>query len=241
MSGEGGRGEPRLTPLSEIVSRFPPGEWQEALGAAIVDERLARDGVARDLHTPIAQNLSALGLRMSAVLNDLGRGATVGPAAQIVELQALLETVLDQVRDLIRQLNPSPVDRAGLRFALEYLIDQNRSRFKALTLELSHDLPVPKPAARALAAICAPCLDHVGLTGGTSVRVQVGRNTLGWILEVLYDGSSPEIEVSPARRFSLLRLQYCAISYGVAVAVGGAPGGAARIRAAYSAPDEALV
>jgi signal transduction histidine kinase len=240
MSPAGAGPESRSISLSEITAQFSGLEWQEALAALIRQTQLSQDRASRLLHDQTGQNLSAVGLQLCALLLDFKEQAPE-LSTRISEIQSLIEKAMDQVREVSRQLNPSAVDGAGLRFALEHLIEERRARFEGtLTLEFAVGLRVPRPAARALACVAGYCLDHACNRGARVVQIRVAPDTLGWILEVLYDRSSSQSskEVKATGRLSLLRLQYSAMSYGLAVAIEEAPGGATRIRAAYSASDE---
>src|SRR5450432_1244050 len=73
-----------------------------------------RSKVAKFLHDIIGQNLTALGLQLDLVRMDL---ETVSPAtcAHVLEIQQLLGAMMEEVREFSYQLNPSIVERAGLR------------------------------------------------------------------------------------------------------------------------------
>jgi signal transduction histidine kinase len=240
MSAGGEGPGSRSISLAGITAQFSGSEWQRALAALIRQSQLTQDRASRLLHDQTGQNLSAAGLQLSALLHEIKEHVPELPA-RIAGIQSLLEKAMDQVREVSRELNPSAVDRAGLRFALEHLIEERRPPFEGTaTIELAEGARVPRPVSRALACVAGYCLDHACKGGAKVLRIRVVPDALGWILEVLYDGSSPpsSIEGKAADRLSLLRLQYYAMSHGVEVAIEEAPGGATLMRAAWSAPDE---
>ena len=80
------------------------------------------------LHDMVGQNLTALGLQLDLARMDLEEAAPE-TCARIGEIQKVLETIMEQVRDYSYHLNPSAVERAGLRSALDRLLTHMRERF----------------------------------------------------------------------------------------------------------------
>ena len=224
------------TDLTTITAQFPASDWQQALAGPIRQSQLDQDRVARVLHDSVGQNLSAAGLELGLLVHDFEDRAPE-LAARISELQTLLEKTLEQVREISR-LNPSAVDHAGLCFALEHLIEGRPD----VSLEFPGGLRVPRPAARALFRIAGYCLGHASVCGAQQIRLKVSKNALGWILEVLYDVTSPIIYTdSPANvRLGLVLLQYYAIRSGLTVTFEDIPGGGTKLRAAYYPDGESF-
>src|ERR1035438_3718930 len=90
----------------------------QMLFAAIQEHDAALDGLARVLHDDVSQVLSAVGLQLDAMRMDF-RDQAPGLDDRAVEIQTMLEQVIEQLRDISNELNPSIVERAGLQFALE--------------------------------------------------------------------------------------------------------------------------
>src|SRR5579871_5290082 len=97
----------------------------EMLFAAIQEHDAALAGVARVLHDDVSQVLSAVGLQLDAMRMDFKDQA---PAIddRAAEIQTMLEQVIEQLRDISNELNPSVVERAGLQFALDRLAGKVR-------------------------------------------------------------------------------------------------------------------
>ena len=81
---------------------------------ALKAQEFERNMVSKFLHDSVGQNLTALGLQLDLVRMDL---ESVSPetCARIAEIQKVLETMMEQVREYSYELNPSAVERAGLR------------------------------------------------------------------------------------------------------------------------------
>lgn len=224
------------TELSTITAQFPASDWQQALAGPIRQAQLDQDRVARVLHDSVGQNLSAAGLELGLLVHDF-KDRVPELAARVSELQMVLEKTIEQVRDISR-LSPSAVDHAGLRFALEHLIESRPN----VSLEFPGDLRVPRPAARALFRIAGYGLEHASVCGAQRIRLRVSNDALGWILEVLYDVTSPVIYTdSPANvRLGLVLLQYYAIRSGLTVIFENIPGAGTKLRATYNPDGESF-
>ncbi len=100
------------------------------------------------MHDDVSQVLSAVGLQLDAIRMDF-REQGPGLDSRTIEIQELLEQAIEQLRDISNELNPSIVERAGLRFALDRLAETVRSNFRgALRLHLDASLRVPTILAK---------------------------------------------------------------------------------------------
>lgn len=159
----------------------------EKLAALIRERDEGNRRAARALHDQIGPSLAAAGLHLELLRRD------VAPAAEkAAEIQQILEDALERVRALSRELDPSPVERAGLTFALDRMVETARPRFSGkLRLISDCKVRIPLPVASALhrAAECAfdNALRHSGadaitvaLRGRRSVRLEVRDNGAGF-------------------------------------------------------------
>lgn len=220
--------------LSAITREFPASDWREAFAGLLRQSQLDQDRAARLLHDSVGQNLSAFGLELSVLLVEF-KDRVPELAARVTGLQNLLEGTIDQVRAISR-LHPSPVDQAGLRFALEHLVASRRN----IRLDYPEGFRVPREPARALFRVGGSSIEHASLCGANEIRVQVSKDTLGWVLEVLYDVTSPsDFRNAPANiRLSLLLVDYHAIRSGIRVVLENLPGGVTGLRAIYGPEAE---
>jgi glucose-6-phosphate-specific signal transduction histidine kinase len=229
------------TELSAITAKFSGGEWQEALGRFLRDSQLAQDAAGRRLHDEVGQNLSALGLQLGVLILDY---PDLAPefVERVPEIQALLEKTIVQVREIGAHLNPSAADRAGLRYALEYLIEERRADVTELKLDFPRDLRVPRLASRALFRVAADSIDYVCSTATNKARIRIFEQGLSWVLEVLYNSLRPQDfeRLEAGQRLTLLSLHYQAMRAGVRVVFDDLSGGVSVLRATYAAKDERL-
>ena len=90
------------------------------VGAVTTAQEEERNRLARELHDDTIQNLIALKQRVQSARRKIGQDpATL--EKQLAELQALLETTMQEVRRFSRDLRPIYLEEAGLVSALEAL------------------------------------------------------------------------------------------------------------------------
>ncbi len=112
-----------LTPLASAEQ-----ELRSAVLGALKAQEFERNMVSQFLHDMVGQNLTALGLQLDLLRMDLD-GAAPQACSQIGEIQKLLGAVMEEVREYSYELNPSAVERAGLRSAVDRLVARLRTRF----------------------------------------------------------------------------------------------------------------
>ena len=154
-----------------------------------------REGIARDLHDGLGQELTSLRL-----LSGLGR--QLHPADSTGELFAELEQQVDQLQQGLRRvllaLRPQRLDELGLVEALEELTRDRRRRSGLAITFAATDVPVPLPADVSVAAyrIAQEAINNA-LRHAEADRIDIvlrgDRGDL--VLEVADDG----VGVSPER------------------------------------------
>src|ERR1700684_2030759 len=127
------------------VASSPPPALAAMLFAAMNEHEAVLSRVSRLLHDDVSQVLSAVGLQLDAMRMDF-REQAPGVDGRATEIQELLEQAIEQLRDISNELNPSIVERAGLQFALDRLIDKARKNFPG-TLRLHYDPVTRVPTA----------------------------------------------------------------------------------------------
>ncbi len=83
-----------------------------------------RRRIARELHDEIGQALTVIQLNLQAVLRSR---ETAGAEARLEESLAVVDRVLEQVRDISLELRPSMLDELGLEPALSWYITRHAS------------------------------------------------------------------------------------------------------------------
>jgi two-component system sensor histidine kinase UhpB len=104
----------------------------------ITIQEAERKRIAQDLHDDLGQGMTALLLRLNAILNN----ASPGMEESLLDAIRSAESLTGQVRQLARQLYPPPLDAVPLPKALESLCS-SFSQHAKLYVDLSsdHDLP----------------------------------------------------------------------------------------------------
>jgi len=181
-----------------------------------------RSKVARFLHDIIGQNLTALGLQLDLVRMDL---ESVSPetCAHVSEIQQLLGVMMEEVRDFSYLFNPSIVERAGLRPALDRLADGLRTRF-AGTLRVSADplLRLDPKIASAMYQIAQEALENsVQHAGCSTIEIALKSTRTGTVLEIRDNGHGfdPADPAGGGRGLGLLSMEHYAAQAGLDLSI----------------------
>src|SRR5579863_75301 len=163
----------------------------QMLFAAIQEHDTALDGVARVLHDDVSQVLSAVGLQLDAMRMDF-RDQAPGIDARATEIQTMLEQVIEQLRDISNELNPSIVERAGLQFALDRLAGKFRKTFAgSLRLHFDSSARVPTGIATIFYRITECALELAMAAPDCSlIDIYVKRSQGEYVLEITANGAS---------------------------------------------------
>ncbi len=218
-----------ITPLATAEH-----ELRHAVLSALKSQEFERKMVAKFLHDNVGQNLTALGLQLDLVRMDLD---AVSPplATRIGEIQQLLGSIMEEVRDYHYELNPSTVERAGLRVALDRLAARVRSRFTgSIRLNVDPSLKFDPKVATALYHIAQEALENsVQHSGCSAIEISVKSSRSGLLLEVRDDGRGfdPADLAGGGRGLGLLSMEHHAVQAGVELSVASTPGKGTRVRA----------
>jgi signal transduction histidine kinase len=217
-------------------------DWQDAerkmrekiLGALEAQE-FERRVAARFLHDKIGQNLTAIGLQLDLVRMDL-QPAAKGAAERISEVQKLLGDVMEEVRRYSYDLNPSMVERAGLRTALDRLATSLRERFKG-TVRVNADptLRIETALALALYNIARAAVENAAQHAGCSViEIAVKSTNAGPCVEVRDNGKGFDpADVAARRGLGLLMMEHHAAQAGLELTFQSVGRNGAVVRAAF--------
>ncbi len=209
----------------------------QMLFAAIQEHDAALDGVARVLHDDVSQVLSAVGLQLDAMRMDF-RDQAPGIDARAVEIQTMLEQVIDQLRDISNELNPSIVERAGLQFALDRLAGKIRKNFSgSLRLHFDATARVPTAIATTFYKIAECALEGaVARPRCSAIDIQLKKGPGDFVLEIRDNAQADESDRSKIPLARLL-LDYYATKGRVALDIQGGPSRGTVIRASHPLPD----
>jgi PAS domain S-box-containing protein len=192
-------------------------ELRHTVLGALRAMEFTRNMTARFLHDSVGQNLTALGLQLDLVRMDL-EGISPELQSRIGEVQQLLETMMEEVREYSYELNPSTVERAGLRSALDRFLVRIKSRFPGtVRVNVDPSLKIDPKIAAALYQIAQEAVENaVQHSSCSSIEIAVKSSRTGIYLEVRDNGRGFDpADLDSARRgLGLLSMEHYAAEAG---------------------------
>ena len=197
-------------------------ELRNTVLGALRQQQFERGSISRFLHDVVGQNLTALGLQLDLIRMDVP-DLSVEPLERLKEVQKLLEQIMAQVRDYSYELNPSAVERAGLRPALDRLAARLRDRITGtLRINVDPSLKIDPHTASALYHIAEEALDNaVQHAGCSAIEIAVKSTRNGATLEVRDNGRGfdPSDLLNGSRGLGLLSMEHHAAEAGLELEV----------------------
>lgn len=146
----------------------------EELAALCAESRSTLTRAGRALHDDVGPQLAGAGILLSLVRSDFPKAAL-----EVQEALSALDQAMERVRALSQELNPSPVDRLGLRNALLRLAEED----PRVEVTYSATAKPPREVASVLYETAAAAIRaaanagaeriQVGVTGGAGLRLRV--------------------------------------------------------------------
>ena len=189
---------------------------------ALKAQEFERNMASKFLHDSVGQNLTALGLQLDLIRMDL---ETVAPGicVRIGEIQKLLEGMMEQVREYSYELNPSAVERTGLRTALDRLAGRVRERFTgSLRLNVDPSLKLDVRIASAMYQISQEAVENaVQHSSCSAIEIAVKSTRIGTFLEVRDNGKGfdPAGLLGGCRGLGLLSMEHYAAQAGLDLSI----------------------
>jgi signal transduction histidine kinase len=197
-------------------------ELRHAVLGALKAQEFERAMISRFLHDSVGQNLTALGLQLDLVRMDL-ESSSPDTCRRIGDIQKLLEEMMESVREYSYELNPSTVERAGLRPALDRLAERIRTRFPGtLRLNVDPSLKLDPKLASALYQILQEGVQNaVQHSGCSAIEIALKSTRTGTISEVRDNGRGfdPADLVSGRRGLGLLSMEHYAAQAGLELTI----------------------
>lgn len=197
-------------------------ELRRTVLSALKAQEFERNMLSKFLHDSVGQNLTALGLQLDLIRMDL-ETASPETCGRIGEIQKLLEGMMEEVREYSYALNPSTVERAGLRSALDRLAVRIRERFTGtLRLNVDPSLKLDKTIAVALYQIAHEAVENaVQHSSCSSIEIAVKSSRTGTFLEVRDNGRGfdPADPLGGGRGLGLLSMEHYAAQAGLELAI----------------------
>jgi signal transduction histidine kinase len=210
-------------------------ELRRTVLSALKAQEFERNMLSKFLHDSVGQNLTALGLQLDLIRMDL-EGVSPETCGRIAEIQKLLEGMMEEVREYSYALNPSTVERAGLRFALDRLAGRIRERFSGtLRLNVDPSLKLDKKIAVALYQIAQEAVENaVQHSCCSMIEIAVKSSRTGTFLEVRDNGKGfdPADPLGGGRGLGLLSMEHYAAEAGLDLAINSTREMGTAVRAA---------
>jgi signal transduction histidine kinase len=197
-------------------------ELRHTVLGALKAQEFERTMVSKFLHDSVGQNLTALGLQLDLIRMDL---ESISPetCARAIEVQKLLEEMMESVREYSYELNPSTVERAGLRPALDRLATRIRSRYPgALRVNVDPFLKIDPTLARPLYQIGQEAVENaVQHSSCSTIEIAVKSTRTGTVLEVRDNGRGfdPADLIAGRRGLGLLSMEHYAAEAGLELSI----------------------
>jgi PAS domain S-box-containing protein len=210
------------------------GLRQTVLGA-LKSQEFERKMASKFLHDSVGQNLTALGLQLDLVRMDL-ESPEPEVCRRVEEVQQVLETIMEDVREYSYRLNPSTVERAGLRSALDRLLSRVRERFTGnVRLNVDPSLKADPLISPAIFHIAQEAIENaVRHAACSAIEIAVKSSRNGLSLEVRDNGRGfDEADVAFSRRgLGLLSMEHYAAQAGLSLSIVSARDGGTTVHAA---------
>jgi two-component system sensor histidine kinase NreB len=209
----------------------------QMLFAALSEHETILGRVSRLLHDDVSQVLSAVGLQLDAMRMDF-RTEAPGIEERASEIQNMLEQVIEQLRDVSNELNPSVVERAGLQFALDSLAGKVRNNFSGgLRLHFDPATHVPTAIAKTFYKIAECAVDNaLARPKCTMIEIQVKTARGECVLEV-HDNGHLDGTDSVAVSLGQMLMDYYANKSDLSLRVRGTSETGTVVRASYPLRD----
>jgi signal transduction histidine kinase len=197
-------------------------ELRNTVLSALKAQEFERNTLSKFLHDVVGQNLTALGLQLDLARMDLD---TVAPetCVRISDIQKVLESMMEQVREYSYHLNPSAVERAGLRSALDRLTIRIRERFAGtLRLNVDPSSKIDPQIASAFYHIAHEALENaVQHSSCSAIEIAVKSTRTGISIEVRDNGKGfdPADILGGARGLGLLSMEHYAAEAGLDLSI----------------------
>jgi signal transduction histidine kinase len=210
-------------------------ELRHTVLGALKAQEFERRMVSKFLHDKVGQNLTALGLQLDLVRMDL-EAVSPETSARVEEIQGILGGMMEEVREYSYELNPSAVERAGLRAALDRLASRIRGRFVgALRVNVDPSLNFDPGIASALFQIANEAVENaVQHSGCSAIEIAVKSTKAGAAMEIRDNGRGfdPADLAGGRRGLGLLSMEHHAAQAGLDLSITSSRGNGATVRAA---------
>ena len=206
----------------------------QRLSRHLVDtQETERRAISRELHDRIGQNLSALNLSLGLVRRQLPEDFLQKMRGRFDDAQGLLESTVQQVRNVMADLRPAVLDDYGLAAALAAFAKPFGERLGIPVAVLGELQPRPSIAVEtALFRIAQEALNNVGKHArARNVVVKLETRPAGLLLTVDDDGVGfePARSRAGAPTYGVITMRERAEAVGADLRIESLPGQGTRV------------
>lgn len=179
--------------LTSVVDRLRSHAVRlQALSSGLVEvQEVERRQLARELHDRIGQKLTALGINLDILKEQLPAAADAQLRSRLEDSAGLVESTLETIENIMADLRPPMLDDAGLLAALRwYAIDfTKRTGIEVTVGGDGFAQRLPSGAEIALFRIVQEALNNVAKhANATLVDIRLQRTGAGCVMSVTDDG-----------------------------------------------------
>jgi PAS domain S-box-containing protein len=191
-----------------------------------------RTGIARELHDQVGQSLTAIRMDLLTV----ARAARTGKPVDLERIDAvvkLVDAATDDVRRISSELRPGILDDIGLAAAIEWQMDQFRTRTGIESILTASSLAEPeRSTSTALYRVFQELLTNiVRHAEARSVRVDLVQRDNSYVLTVTDDGRGiTQHEIDNTTSLGLIGIRERLRPLGGQIAFEGSPGKGTTVR-----------
>jgi PAS domain S-box-containing protein len=189
---------------------------------ALKAQEFERNMVSKFLHDTVGQNLTALGLQLDLIRMDL-EDVSPEACARVIEIQQILEAMMQRVREYSYELNPSTVERAGLRSALDRFTARIRGRFTgSVRVNVDPSLKIDPKIASAMFQIAQEAVENaVQHASCSAIEIAVKSTRAATTLEIRDNGKGFDTSdvLRGCRGLGLLSMEHYAAQAGLDLSI----------------------
>jgi two-component system sensor histidine kinase UhpB len=197
-------------------------------------EESERRAISRELHDRIGQDLSTMGLILGSLGAKLPQESQRAVHKPLQDMQGLLKSMVENVRDVMAELRPPVLDDYGLLAALRQLLTEFATR-SGIAAELSGgelQPRLPSIVETAMFRISQEALNNIAKHAqARHVEISLYAVPDRVILDIADDGIGFDAgETPPAKQhWGLATMRERAEAVGIAIRLESAPGAGTRI------------
>lgn len=191
-----------------------------------------RRRIAREIHDELGQNLTALKIYLSGLLQELPRDQTV----LIEKAESLIKTMdltFESVHKICSNLRPPELDECGLLAALEWQVEhfQNFTQIICDFSPMIKEVPFDQEHSTAVFRIFKEALTNVARHAqATTVKITLRIDSGRLVLEIEDNGRGiTKNEIVAPKSLGLLGMRERALSLGGEVNITGVPGQGTKV------------